>query len=65
MQVLNTRIKKIIPMYIIVTYMEYVKVLEAIKTQKRMPWKETFLESVFLKDLIVQEIILDLPTGFQ
>jgi len=37
MQVLNTRIKKIIPMYIIVTYMEYVKVLEAIKTQKRMP----------------------------
>jgi len=47
MQVLNTRIKKIIPMYIIVTYIEYVKVLEAKKTQKRMPWKETFPESVF------------------
>jgi len=37
MQVLNTRIKKIIPTYIIVTYIEYVKVLEAIKTQKRIP----------------------------
>ena len=47
MQVLNTRIKKIIHMYIIVTYIEYVKVLEAIKTQKRIPWKETFPESVF------------------
>jgi len=47
MQVLNIRIKKIIPMYIIVTYIEYVKVLEAIKTQKRIPWKETFPESVF------------------
>jgi len=34
MQVLDTRIKKIIRMYIIVTYIEYVKVLEAIKTQK-------------------------------
>jgi len=33
MQVLNTGVKKIIPMYIIVTYIEYVKVLEAIKTQ--------------------------------
>jgi len=39
MQVLNTRIKKIIPMYIIVMYIEYVKVLEAIKTQQRIPWK--------------------------
>ena len=46
MQVLNTRIKKIIPMYIIVTYIEYVKVLEVIKTQKHIPWKETFPESV-------------------
>jgi len=43
----NTRIKKIIPMYMIVTYIEYVKVLEAIKTQKSIPWKETFPESVF------------------
>jgi len=34
-------------MYIIVTYIEYVKVLEAIKTQKRIPLKETFPESVF------------------
>jgi len=41
------RIKKIIPMYITVTYIEYVKVLEAIKTHKRIPWKETFPESVF------------------
>jgi len=37
MQVLNTRLKKIIPMNIIVTYIECVKVLEAIKTQKRIP----------------------------
>jgi len=34
-------------MYIIATYTEYVKVLETIKTQKRIPWKETFPESVF------------------
>jgi len=49
MQILNTvtRIKKIISMYIIVTYIEYVKVLEDINTQKRIPWKETFPESVF------------------
>jgi len=47
MQILNTRIKKIIPMYIIVTYIEYVKILESIKTQKRIPWKERFPESVF------------------
>jgi len=65
MQVLNTRIKKIIPMFIIVTYVEYVKVLVAIKRQKHIPWKETFPESVFQKDLIAQEIILDLPFGFQ
>ena len=36
-------------MYIIVTYLEYVKVLEAIKTQKRIPWKETFPEIVFYR----------------
>jgi len=34
-------------MYGTVTYIEYVKVLEAIKTQKRLPWKETFPEIVF------------------
>ena len=33
-------------MYIIVTYIEYVKDLEAIKTQKHIPRKETFPESV-------------------
>jgi len=33
MQVLNIKIKKIIPIYIIVTYVEYVTALEAIKTQ--------------------------------
>jgi len=46
MQVLNTKIKKFIPVYIIVTYIECVKVLKAIQTQKRIPWKETFPESV-------------------
>jgi len=35
MQVLNTKLNKFIPMNIIVTYIEYVIVLEAIKTQKR------------------------------
>jgi len=36
-------------MYSTVTYIEYVKVLEAIKTQKRLPRKETrtFPEIVF------------------
>jgi len=47
MQVLNTRFKKFIPMNIIVTYIEYVKVFETIKTQKQIPWKEIFPESVF------------------
>jgi len=47
MQVLNTRFKKFIPMNIFVTYIEYVKVLEAIKTQKRIPWKGTFPGGVF------------------
>jgi len=37
MQVLNTRIQKVIPIYIIMTCIEYVKALEAIKTQKRVP----------------------------
>ena len=38
---------KMIPVYIIVTYIEYVKVLKSIRTQKRIPWKETVPESVF------------------
>ena len=39
MQVLNTRYKKFIPMNIIVTYTEYVKVFETIKQKTDIHFK--------------------------
>ena len=64
MQVLNTRIKKIIPMYIIVTWIEYVKVLEASKKKIAYHEKRHSLRVSF-NGLVAQEIILDLSFGFQ